>query len=264
MKKQVRTHRRPPEKPGLQRKPGREPGAFPRGRAPESSLYSPVREFLAAQGFTVRGEVRGCDVVAVRGDDLVIVELKRGLTVELLLQAVKRQRLTDSVYLAVPRPGSAPAERKLRQSLPLLRRLELGLIVVDGRLSPPAVQVVQQPQPAQRRRQPRARRAVLEEVSRRSGDDNVGGSNRRPLVTAYRENALLIAAHLQRHGPMQPRGLRALGTGEKTLSILRSDVYGWFERIDRALYRLRPKAEEALRTYAEVVARQLERTPPGP
>jgi len=36
-------------------------------RAPESSLYPVVKAFLAAQGFDVKGEVCGCDIVAVLG-----------------------------------------------------------------------------------------------------------------------------------------------------------------------------------------------------
>ena len=46
------------------------------------------------------------------------------------------------------------------------------------------------------------------------GDDNAGGSTRRPLVTAYRENALLVAAVLARHGPLAPKQLRALGQSD--------------------------------------------------
>ena len=84
----------------------------------ETDLYAPVRDFLAAQGFTVRAEVHRCDVAATRGGDLVIVELKVALSLELLAQAVKRQRLTDTVYLAVPRPGTRAPHRLIRGSRP--------------------------------------------------------------------------------------------------------------------------------------------------
>ena len=44
----------------------------------ETSLYAPVKTLLESQGYEVKAEVRGCDVVAVRGDEApVIVELKR-------------------------------------------------------------------------------------------------------------------------------------------------------------------------------------------
>jgi len=221
----------------------------------ETDLYPPVRAFLAAQGFTVRAEVRGCDVTAVKGDEVVVVELKLALTLDLLLQALRRQKVTDFVYVAVRRPATRAHEDRLREKMPLLRRLEIGLLVVDFRDEPPSLEVLLKPVPFQRRRKPAERRLLLREIALRSGDDNAGGIRGRPLVTAYRENALHIAAALARFGPLQPRQLRAMGTGARTLSILHSDVYGWFERIDRALYRLKPAGETALQTFARVAER---------
>lgn len=223
--------------------------------ARETDLYAPIRAFLLAQGFKVRAEVRGCDVAAEKGEHVVVVELKLGFTLDLLLQGVRRQRVADLVYLAVPRPAKAAHEARLRENLPLLRRLELGLLVVDFRNEPPVIDVVLQPVPFERRRDGKGRKALLRELALRSGDDNTGGSTRRSLVTAYRENALLVAAALARFGPLAPRQLRAVGTGAKTLSILHGNVYGWFERLDRALYRVKPAGETALATYATVVAR---------
>jgi hypothetical protein len=36
----------------------------------ERSLYRPVKIFLEGLGFVVKGEVGGCDLVALKGDDL--------------------------------------------------------------------------------------------------------------------------------------------------------------------------------------------------
>ena len=227
----------------------------------ETDLYGPVRDFLVAQGFTVRAEVHGCDVAGQRGEELVVVELKCALTLALLLQAIRRQRLADSVYVAIPRPATGSQDAKLRQLRPLLRRLELGLLAVDLRAQPASITVVQQPLPAPKRREQKKRRALLAELGARTGDDNVGGSTRRPLVTVYRENALHVAVALQRFGPLAPRQLRALGAAEKTASILQQDVYGWFERIERGLYHVRPAGLEALAKYAGVAARLRARLP---
>lgn len=71
----------------------------------EAALYLPVKAFLERQGYVVRGEVRGCDLVACRGnEEPVIVELKLRFTLSLLLQGVDRLALTPLVYVAVPRP----------------------------------------------------------------------------------------------------------------------------------------------------------------
>ena len=44
---------------------------------PEADLYGPIKRFLEAQGYEVKGEIGPCDVMAVRGDEgPVVVELK--------------------------------------------------------------------------------------------------------------------------------------------------------------------------------------------
>ena len=71
----------------------------------EAALYAPVKAFLQRQGYVVRGEVRGCDLVARRGnEEPVIVELKLRFTLSLLFQGIDRLALSPLVYLAVPRP----------------------------------------------------------------------------------------------------------------------------------------------------------------
>jgi hypothetical protein len=73
-------------------------------RAPETSLYEPVKAFLEQFGFAVKGEVCGCDIVGVRAGEppmVVITELKMTLTLELVLQGVERLRAADEVWLAV-------------------------------------------------------------------------------------------------------------------------------------------------------------------
>ena len=62
----------------------------------ESDLYAPVKALLEGQGYVVKGEVRGCDVVAVRaGEPPVIVELKRTFGLGLVLQGIDRLAASD-------------------------------------------------------------------------------------------------------------------------------------------------------------------------
>ena len=75
----------------------------------EVALYAPIKTFLEAQGYEVKGEVEGCDVVAVRGDEPpVVVELKTQLNLSLVLQAVDRLAVSDVVYVAF-RTGKKPS-----------------------------------------------------------------------------------------------------------------------------------------------------------
>ncbi|HPP75073.1 MAG TPA: DUF2161 family putative PD-(D/E)XK-type phosphodiesterase [Armatimonadota bacterium] len=219
----------------------------------ETELYRPICDYLTNLGYTVRGEVRDCDITAIKGDDLIIIEMKRTLNIALLIQAVKRQRVTDSVYIAVPYPkksGIYTAEWKGIKHL--LRRLELGLIFVSLN-SKPSVQIVFHPLPFDRKKRRKVRSAIIQEIESRSGDYNEGGSSRKKVVTAYRENAIHIACCLDRFGPLAPRQLRDLGTGPKTLSILSSNFYGWFERVDRGVYGLKPEGRTALSEFTEAV-----------
>jgi hypothetical protein len=224
----------------------------------ESDLAAPVTAYLAAQGWTVRSEVKDCDVAAVRGSDLLVVELKKALTLALLVQAVRRQRLTDSVYLAVPRPGSVWQWRRANRGvLHLLRRLELGLLFVSLAADRDPVEVVLQPRPLARRRKAAARRAVLEEVGQRSADYNTAGSTRRKLLTAYREQSIRIACYLANCGELSPKELRARGTGPKTQAILYDNVYGWFQRVGTGTYRLAAHGARDIGAYPELKRRFL-------
>jgi len=191
----------------------------------ETDLYEPIRDYLVSQGYTVRAEVADCDVVAYKEGELLIVELKRRCSADLLIQAIDRQRITDSVYVALPGPFDLRRGSRWHGIRKLLRRLELGLIVVDLQRARPQVKVVSRPSPYRKKRLKHRRLAVLEEMIGRSGNRNQGGTQRRQkLVTAYRESAIHIACCLERYGPLTPRQLRGLCAGSKTTSILYKDV----------------------------------------
>lgn len=223
-------------------------------RLRETDLSGPVHDYLVAQGYAVRSEVKDCDIVASRGDELLVVELKRSLSLDLLLQATQRQRAADSVYLALPKPDLWAVRARWRRVEHLLRRLELGLILVSFSTAVPLVDVVLHPEPWQPRRDTRRRRALLAEMAGRSGDHNLGGSTRRGIVTAYREQAIYIACCLDLYGPLSLERLRELGAGERAQAILRRNVYGWFERVEPGVYALQEEGRRALVRYADLAA----------
>ncbi len=219
----------------------------------ETSLYPPVKGFLEEAGFEVKGEVRGCDVVGVRGEDVVVAELKLRMSLSLVLQGVDRLKMTDLVYLAIAGPRKADMGR-WSETVALCRRLGLGLLVVHLRApGGPRVDVVADPEPYKPRQVKARRDRLLGEFRHRSGDHNPGGANRRKLVTAYREQALLLAAELRSCGPSGPAGLRKATGCEKAGPILRDNYYGWFIREERGIYALTPAGEEALTAYSEVL-----------
>jgi hypothetical protein len=204
----------------------------------ETDLYPPVKTLLEGQGYVVKGEVRGCDVVAVRGDEPpVIVELKQRFNLDLVLQGIDRLSLSDRVYLAV---GDPP--KRIREIRALCRRVGLGLMIVG----PGRVRVLLDPLPYRPRGSRRRTALLLGEHARRIGDPNRGGSSRVPIVTAYRQAALRCAARLRTNGPMTVAAVRHEADAPHAGRILRDDVYGWFERVARGTYQLRPEGVEAL------------------
>jgi hypothetical protein len=220
----------------------------------ESDLYPAVKAFLEGQGYEVKGEVRGCDVVATRGDEPpVIVELKLAFSLGLLLQGVDRLSLTDRVYLAVPRPSGRRARagsvqrRDVRQ---LCRRLGLGLMAVAPGRPGAAVEVIVDPVPYRPRKRLRRLGLLLGEHARRVGDPNRGGLTRTPLVTAYRQEALRCAQLIQSRGLASLGALRATGLVPNAAKILQRDVYGWFRRVERATYRLTDRAARDIERFA--------------
>ena len=213
----------------------------------ETDLYQPIRDYLIDNGYTVRSEVINCDMTATKDDELIVIELKRSANIELLIQATERQRITDSVYVAVPAPKTRGSRWRGIQRI--LRMLEVGLMVVSFTTRAPKVKVIFDPLPYARKKQKRRRRAILKEIAERSGEYNTGGSTRRKVITAYREIAIHIACCLEKFGPMTPRHLRSLGTGDKTLSILSNNYYGWFQRIGRGVYELTASGKDELSEY---------------
>jgi hypothetical protein len=222
----------------------------------EAALYPPLKQFLERQGYQVKGEVRGCDLVARRGDEPpVIVELKLRFNLPLVLQGIDRLALTERVYLAVPRPERharggplAPERPEIRK---LCRRLGLGLILVG--LTRKTVEILEEPVPYRPRQAKSRALRLLDEFSRRVGDANVGGAVGVPVVTAYRQDALRCARVLSLYGPMRLGVLRALAGVPRAARILQRNVYGWFDRIERGTYRLTPEGDQALSRFAEAI-----------
>jgi hypothetical protein len=132
--------------------------------------------------------------------------------------------------------------------LRLCKRLGLGLLVVNRiGLKPTSIPPLSALQAS------RASRS-LKEFQRRVGDPNSGGSSKRPLVTAYRQDALRCVKFLKSTGASKVSDIVAQTKVDRTAAILRRDVYGWFMKLDRGIYSLSAKGEAAIVTFADVLA----------
>jgi len=214
----------------------------------ETTLYKPVKKFLENLGFEAKGEVCGCDIVAVdQGNPVgvVIVELKMTFTLELVLQAVDRTAVCDEVWLAVGasrRGRGREADARVKK---LCRYLGFGLLTV---FASGKVDVIIEPSPWRPRADVKRRSRIIEEHSRRRGDPAMGGSTRRPIMTSYRQQALACAAAVA-SSPGRPRDLKA--SAPDAAKILQRNVYGWFERVERGHYGLTKQGHAALVTWKD-------------
>lgn len=233
---------------------------------PESDLYAPVKAFLEARGYEVRGEVRGVDVLAVEPVTeggwprrVVAVELKANLCLDVLQQAMARMAGVDAVYVACGTPpgrrARAARDARAAADVRLCRMLGFGLLSVrDGRVS-----VLCEPEEYRSRPNVRYRLRLLAEFDGRTGDRNTGGTTRRPRVTAYRELALEIAyavqacAEAEGQAEVRLSAVKARVASPRVAVLLRNDVYGWFRRPRAGVYALTTKGMAALEEWADVV-----------
>jgi hypothetical protein len=226
----------------------------------ETALYLPVKRFLEGLGFRVKGEVGGCDLVALNGDDpplVVIGELKLTFNLELLLQGVDRAGACDEVWLAARMSVRGKGRESDARFRNLCRRLGFGML---GVTATGGVEVLVRPATGSLRRNPKKRSRLVSEHERRKGDPVLGGSSRNPIMTAYRQQALACAAALAL-GPRRVRDLRPeIPDAPK---ILLRNVYGWFDRAERGIYALTaaghaalarwPQARENIRETSDVI-----------
>ncbi len=209
----------------------------------ETDLYPPVKAYLQGQGYAVKGEIGPADVVGVRGEDMVVVELKKGFSLTLFHQGVARLSVCDCVYVAVAKGKGRPWLKSLRDNTRLARRLGLGVMSVVPETG--AVKVYCDPGPVAPRRLARKRRAMLTEFDKRDGDPSPGGLQG-ARVTAYRQDAVLCAEFLVMAG--EARGAEvAKSTGvAKATIIMRNNHYGWFEKVSVGVYALTETGRAAL------------------
>jgi len=214
----------------------------------ETSLYLPVKRHLESLGYTVKGEIGGCDMVALSGGDppvVVIGELKLSFNLELILQAVERAGACDEVWIAAKLSARGKRRESDARYRNLCRRLGFGMLGVTDR---GGVEVLVAPSTVSPRRNPKKRSRLVAEHQRRKGDPAAGGSTRTPIMTAYRQQALACAAAMSA-GPRKVRDLRP--DNPDAGKILLHNVYGWFDRVERGLYILTDAGHAALKRWPQ-------------
>lgn len=212
----------------------------------EADLYPPVKAYLQRQGYDVKGEVGPADVVARRGDDLIVVELKLGFSLALFHQGIARLSVTDHVYIAVPAGGRTKAQKA---NVSLARRLGLGVMTVRARDG--FVEVLADPGPYAPRKSRKKHTRLLRAFDRLQGDPNAGGATRHGIVTGYRQDAVRCARFLAVHGASKGAKVKEWAEVPHATRIMADDHYGWFQRVERGVYDLTPAGRKGLADFGD-------------
>lgn len=230
----------------------------------ETDLYAPVKTLLETKGYVVKSEVKGCDVVGLKDTNSVIVELKLVFSLDLVLQGIARQSLTDDVYLAIFEPDT-PQKRKnwrsrQRGCLKLCRMLGLGLMLVTPEANKSKLpKILLDPAEYKPRKNRNHQVRLMKEFETRTGDPNVGGVNRKKIMTAYRQDALRCAMVLKQSEKLKLSEIKKTSGVDKASSILQKNHYNWFIRHERGIYGLTSAGLTGLETYADALATLMNR-----
>ncbi len=218
----------------------------------EEDMYPAVKSYFEALGYRVNAEVKDCDVTATKDDTLIILELKKSLSLDLFIQAVRRQKIADLTFMVVPKP-KFPSRSKYRDTMYLIKRLSLGLIYISEDLK--TLEIAVEPKDFDMKKSRNINKNKLtqlkKEMNSRATDLNSGGQTGRTIMTHYREECirlLFITDHLT---VLRPRDGVRYGV-IKTQSILTDNYYGWFKKEDRGKYILTEEGIKARDEYLEI------------
>ena len=218
----------------------------------ESDLFGPVKELFEGLGYDINAEVKDCDITATKGDELVVIELKKNLSIHLLSQALIRQKTGAIVYVAVPKPKRYNA-KNYRDTLYILKKLELGLVFINVHNGLSYAEIVYEPLPFVPVAENKKKRAqILKEIKGRTIDTNVGGVSKKKIATAFREVNIYLACALDIYGEMSPSFAKEIPGIEKAQSILGRNYYNWFKRVKKGVYALTDTGRREILDYPEL------------
>jgi len=217
----------------------------------EVQMYPIIKDYLETLNFNVKAELDDIDIMAVKDDKTLLIEMKNTLSLTLIYQGILRQKLSDFVYLAVSKPTEKIIKSKtFKEKKAIIKRLGLGLMLVDVDKS--LITVLIDPSLPTVIKNNKKKKKLEKEFLLRKTTSNQGGVTQTKIITAYRELALEILAFLE--GSEQPVRAIVNHTNQiKASRLLIDNHYGWFERVERGIYKLSPKGEKALKTYETVI-----------
>ncbi len=215
-------------------------------------MYAPIKAYLESEGYVVRGEVKSADIVAVKEDKLIVIEMKTSFNLKLVYQLIERQRITDQVYAAVAVTYKTRRSKAFKNMEKLLKRLSVGLIIIYIKKDGNVVEKLFDPKFNRYNRSHKKEKSMKDEFESRSHDYNTGGVTGEKIITVYRETAIKIACLLENEKGMTLKKIRMVLEDDSVNKILQKNYYGWFERVSRGMYKLDNDALNEIKEFDEI------------
>jgi len=118
----------------------------------------------------------------------------------------------------------------------VLKKCNIGLITVALDSPTKIAEIVHFPTGKDAKNNLKTRR-IKKEMAGRTVDTQ--GGTQQKVNTAYRERNVRIATLLEAHAPLNaPALIKTYGCEADAYTILRNNVYGWYEKIGRGTYAL--------------------------
>lgn len=213
----------------------------------ETDLYIPIKEHFIKNGYTVKAEVKHCDIACISNKTLTIIELKASFNLKLLYQALDRKALADFVFIGIPRPKNFK-KKETRHMLKILKALNIGVITVAIDSPLKTVEIIYSPTPNKNVKKSKKKTRLINEFEKRNLDTNVGGSTSRGnILTAYREQSIYIACILSKQNVCTPHFIKSNFNIQNAQYILNLNHYNYFKKIKRGTYTLSDTGKDMLK-----------------
>ncbi|MDE6357869.1 MAG: hypothetical protein K2L15_04695 [Eubacteriales bacterium] len=205
----------------------------------ETDLFEPIKKYFIKKNYKVQGEVKNCDIVCLKDEEMLIIELKKSFNLKVLYQAMERKAFSNYVYIGIERPKNF-RKKEVKNMLKVLEKMEIGLITVALDSPTKNVDIVLEPCYKKVYKTSKKRKIILNEINNRRLETNLGGSSTKNsnILTAYREKAIYIACVLEILEKASGKEIKEIIKIENPNAILRGNHFGYFEKVERGIYAL--------------------------
>lgn len=220
----------------------------------EKELYPIVANYFKENGFLLDGEVNDVDILCIKDEVTVAVELKLELNFKVIIQASKRQKLFDLVYIGIKTPKSLKSNI-FKDKIYLLKRLGIGLIIINPISNTLSIHSdpVESNINIYKSRNKEKKESIILELKERKYKNNIGGVNKVKTITKYRQDCLIVLDTLKTNGAMSGKNIKKITGVEKATSIMSLNYYGWFVKINRGVYDISKFGETEFLNYEKII-----------